>query len=359
MSVNVLFKDVYLIDYTTKSIIRKPITDEFNDYVTKLVTEISGNVNLQYFRIRDISTQVISLVLNSTNKVISNNYMEDVAANVKSIAKRLLDKEVSKQEQIEQMGRNIKKGSLLQAIMRSEDEATHEIEYLYMMTKVEHNAYIDEESYNLKRGFQVEKVSLWKSCLIHVSVDESNNVHIGDIKVFLDNPATYWHDEFLEFDPIRKDEQNTKTLFRSVENVLRKKVFKESNHDYFMLRNNLIGYMRRTPHMDYETMVDTVFRNYPCEEISVATKSSLITALEQLPDANKFDRRFNCVNTAIGARIIKKTYSLTDDIDLIIKNTIVNTGNIITAGDESGKKYVKIYTNDEEAYKTFKPVRQV
>ncbi|EGD46259.1 hypothetical protein Cpap_0871 [Ruminiclostridium papyrosolvens DSM 2782] len=354
MSTIVLFKDAYLIDYTSHSILRKPITDEFNDYVTELVNEISKNVNLQYFQIRDMSTQVISRVLDSIDRVIANNGLEMILENIKTIANRLLEKEIHKQEQISQMGRNIKKGSLLQAIIKRDDEETGEYEYLYMLTKVEHNAYIDEESFNLKRGFQVEKVSLWKSCLIHVVQDTSKNLQIGDIKVFLDNPATYWHNDFLEVDPIRKDEFNTKTLFRSVEHVLRKKIFSQSNHDYFMLRNNLIGYMRRTPYIDYGILVDTVFKSYPCEEITEDVKNTLITTLEKLPDSNKFDRQFNCVNTAIGAKIIKKSFNLTDDIELIIKNALNNAENIITAGDESGRRYVKIYTNDDETYRTFK-----
>lgn len=359
MSIYVLFKDVYLIDYNANSITRKPITDEFNDYVTKLANEISSNINLQYFKIRDISTQVISLVLDSIQRLVSGNAIENIADNVKSIANRLLEKEVKKQEQIAHMGINVKKGSLLQAILKNEDSVNNENEYLYVLTKVEHNDFIDEESYNIKRGFPVDKINLWKSCMIHIAVDEHQKVCICDIKIFLDNPATYWHDDFLEVDTIRKDDQNTKKLFRAVQRVLQKKVFNESNHDYFMLRNGLITYMRRTNLLDYSELIDTVFTKYQCEELSDSTKESLISSLMKLPESHGFDRQFNCVHTAIGARITKKTYDLSEDIELVIKRDIVNAENIISAGDENGKKFVKIYTDNKEVYNTFKPITRI
>ncbi len=352
MSINVLFKDVYLIDYDEKLSTRKPITDEFNDYVTKLANEISNNNNLQYFIIRDPNTQVISLVLDSTQRLI-NSDTEEIADNMRSIAQRLLEKEIDKQDQISHMGINVKKGSLLQAILLSNDGL--ETEYLYMLTKVEHNDFFDEESYNIKRGFPVDRINLWKSCLIHLSI-ENERVSIGEIKVFLDNPANYWHNDFLEINPLRKDDENTKKLFRAVDKVLHSKIFDESNHEYFMLRNNLIGYLRRTEQLDYSDLVTTLFRDYDYEELSPKTKKEVIDALNELPEKCSFDRKFICIHSAIKARIIKKTYDLTEDIDLVIKKDLENV-DIVSSGEDSGKKYVKIYTENREVYNTFRIIK--
>lgn len=353
--IKVLFKNVNLIDYEGGEIIPKPITDAFNDYIAKLVNNISQSDSLQLYNVIDQSTQVINLVIGSIAKLNNGDSEDLIVNNVQAIAQRLLNKEIVIQEKIQQMGVNIKKGSLMQAILKSVDEIEpNDIEYLYMLTKVEHNEFIDEESYNLQRGFPIDKITLWKSCLIHIKI--INDIPtISDIKIFLDNKATYWTKDFLEVEPIIKDEQNTKRLFTAIQKVLTDYVYKESQHDYFLLRNNLIGYMRKSDLIVYNDMIKSIFKSDITEELSTDIKDKVFTKLETLPETHHFDRQFTCVNSAIGARIIKKSYNLSDDIDLIIKKDIEgDIKNSISAGEEQGKKFIKIYTINSEAYNTFK-----
>lgn len=83
---------------------------------------------------------------------------------------------------------------------------------------------------------------------------------------------------------------------------------------------------------------------------------AFLSKLQQLPEEKRFARQFDLVPKAIKQRITSTNYNLKDNIVLTIKSegSVSNPLNEIVAGvEEDGQTYLKIYTEDREALKTF------
>lgn len=347
MAEMVLYKDVHIIDYEENRIIHKNVTDDLNGYIINLVKRIEDSNRLQFFKTEDETKQVISNIKSIVSNLEEGN-TQNIPNRVISIANRLLEKEIEAQKKVERLGVNVKRGSLLQTIFYDNIKE----EYNYLITKTEHNKYMEETEFSIQSGFKIDNESLWKSCLVQINKEDSH-FKIGDIKVYLDNNATYWHKDFLEVVPLRKDQQNTKQLFSYVERILKKDIYKESKQDYFVLRNSLINYIRSKDLIDYHNLVEDIFEAYKCEELCDESKDKLIKDLIELPNKDKFDIQFKPDPSALNVRIIKQTYELSEDIELVIKDSTNIIDNISSESDILGNKYIKIKTNNIDAYETF------
>jgi hypothetical protein len=347
----VLYKDVNIIDLDDKDIETVSITDDLNGFILSLVDRINESNKLQYYKSIDENKHVIKLIKEIILSIHTKTNEDMITEKMNSISKRLLEVELATQEKIERLNVKMRKGCLLQTVyFNTENE-----EYLYLLTKTDFKKVMVEETFSIKNAFETEKKELWRSCLVHLSL-ENGKVQVGDIKIFLDSTATHWHENFLELEPILKNEQNTKLLFVKVDEVINNIVSPNSKHEYFVLRNNLIGYMRRNTLIDYSDLMDKVFINYEGEYLQSEVKDNLLRQLEGLPEKKGFSRQFTCEKSAIKARLIKKTYELSDGIDLVIKDRIKNLDNsndIYSTNDGLGNKYIVIKTNNKDAYETF------
>lgn len=344
---NLLYKYVCIVDYEKPSIENRDVTDDLNGYILNLYSIIEDSEKLQFFKEKDITMQVVNNVIKIIEK-LHNDDTEGIYSMMDSISNRLRDKEADAQKKVEHMGVEVKKGSLLQAVFK--DSLSNEYEYL--ISKTEHNKYMDEKSYNIEEGFNVDEKNLWKSCLIRCIVDEGK-VDIVEIRVYLDNIAKYWTKEFLEIEELRNDQQNTQQFFREVERVLKKDVYKHSKEDYHVLRNSIIEHIRSSEQIDYPKVIKDKFTRYEYTGLDEQQKSKLITDLKNLQEKKVFDTQFEPDPSALSVRIIKETYKLTNDIELIVKD--INSENKIEAYEDSlGKKFVKIETDNEEIYKRYK-----
>ena len=144
-------KAIHIIDYENSSVISRDIPAEFESYVTDLINHISSN-----------STEVISCVISICNNLSDE---DTVLSKMETIAKRLLLKETEAQEQISRTQTNVQKGSLVQALLLSNDEKN----YTYLLAKVEHSEWVDDSDFSFKTGFSKDKKTIWKSCLIDIS----------------------------------------------------------------------------------------------------------------------------------------------------------------------------------------------
>lgn len=115
----IIQKAIHIIDYENSSVISRDIPAEFESYVTDLINHISDNDSVREYKTRSNSTEVISCVIS-----ICNNLSDDdtVLSKMETIAKRLLLKETEAQEQISRTQTNVQKGSLVQALLLSNDE---------------------------------------------------------------------------------------------------------------------------------------------------------------------------------------------------------------------------------------------
>lgn len=347
----VIYKSIYMIDYEANLIDKRAVPDDFNQYIESLIIHINTNTSIRDFKPRFQTTQVIGSIREIITKTLSDKPDEEkldfVHKMFSDVASRLLRTEVEKQVQISRMGGNVKRGSLIQALLMNEQSG----EYTFLLAKVEHSGFFDDEDFTKKSGFSSEKNTIWKSCVMDCLVNE-DDISIDSAKIYLDGTAKYWADDFLELDEMIDDEANTHNVFKQIEKVLLHNVKPKAPNDYFILRNAVVGYLKTPQHIDYNTMIDTILGGYQPTELEQTDLDKLKNRLCELPEKKKFDLQFDSIPSAINARIIKKVYPVNDGIEINIKDYVgVNT--IQSIEEPGGKRFIKIRTNNEQTYKTF------
>lgn len=348
-----IFKSVHKIDYDAESIVEVEMYQNFDDFVTVLLTNINENVVNKLYVPSSQSTQVVNDVRNIfTLLEFSELEMEKRSQRVKSyaedIAQRLFEKEKLKQEQIYHMGQNVKKGSLIQAAIKNDSN------YSYLLAKVEHSEFVDDSDFSFKSGFPREQKKIWKTCIFNCNL-EDENVVVDEAKIYVSNSGKYWFSDFLELNELSSDAQNTKRAFNAIEAVLVKEVKKIAPGDYTIIRNTFVGYMKREQQLDYNGMVSAILDNYEADALTKDNISQLKNQLLELPEKKKFDRLFSVVPKEIRAKI-KKLYKVNEGIEIKVNDFVQDIKQKIIAEEDklSGAKYIKVMTNNEDVYRQFK-----
>lgn len=150
------------------------------------------------------------------------------------------------------------------------------------------------------------------------------------------------------------DETNTVKAFKAIDEVLNRNVKNASREDYTYIRNAFISYIRSHDYVDYSSMITDVVGGYQPAEISAEKFNEFKLKLNELPQKKGFDHQFNPVPSAIIARI-RKTYKVYDGIEIKITSDIPDLKNTIKAyQDENGIRFLRIKTNNEDTYQSFK-----
>jgi hypothetical protein len=269
-----------------------------------------------------------------------------VLERVNGIANRLLRKEIEAQGRIGQMDTDVQKGSLIQALLFDETDDS----YTYLLAKVEHSDWVDDADFSFKTGFSKDKKTIWKSCLFDLA---NADVEIN-AKIYSNTVAKYWWDGFLELDEMISDESNTIKAFKAIEETLNRNIRGSAPQDYTVIRNSVISYFKGNTHIDYNNMMDTILGQYQPSDLTEEKLASLKQKLSELPQKRNFDHQFNSVPNIINARI-KKIYKVNDGIEIKITDEIKDLRQTISAyQDYDGTRYIKIKTNNEETYQSFK-----
>ena len=211
----VLFKAMHSIDIDANEIREKiQIPQEFENFINELINFITNNSNVKNYKVHDDNTQTVACVsriityVNCSDAMLEHgNIIEQIHDQSESIADKLLRVEVEAQQQIEATGQNVKKGSLIQALISDINDNLY-----FVLAKVEHREWYDGESLLKNFGFPNDKKNVWKSVVFQVSLDEGNIV-FERIQVYTDNAAKYWANLFLELDEERSDSTNTRVVF--------------------------------------------------------------------------------------------------------------------------------------------------
>lgn len=340
---DIVFKSINVVDYKNGKVLYKNVPSSFDEYVIELIDYIKENERIRDFKTQSNQKEVISCVLS----IISEKNNENFDEKTKLIANRLLNEEKEVQNQIAQMNINVKKGSLIQALLQDSDNDI----YYYLLAKVEHKDFVDDDDFTFKTGFYKDKKNIWKSCLFTIN-NIDDEIHYA--KIYSDTEARYWSKRFLELEEINSDEKNTKKAFDFIDKFLNRNVKNKSIVDYFQLRNSTIVYFRTHPYFDYYSMYDEIFQCYKPYEIDSKEYNESIQKLKDIPEDKKFDIQFAPVLSTIKAKI-KKVYKVADNIEIVLKDGVENIKNIISSVQESdGSKYIKIKTNDQETFDSFK-----
>ena len=335
------YKILHYIDLENEVIEPKNVEQgDLDDYISKLTNRIITRGDSRLFGVRSITTEVISSILN----FIESGTEEDFLYTASIIANRLLQVEITTQQRLRGFS-EIQKGSLIQSYINGRDVLN------YLIAKVEHDAFIDTNDLNRKLGLPYEKHVL-KYCLISIS----ENGEILDIAIDDSNSkiSNFWWENFLELRYLNSNEKNTNKAYNAMEHLLSKKVKDNSPSDYTVLRNTLVRYFKAPGEFIFEDMLNTVFGEYQPDNPENVNIEQIKEHARRLPETKGFDRRFEIIPSVIRAKI-KRVISLSDKIELNIKGHIDGIKHAIQSIEEqNGDKFVRIKTDNDEAFRMFK-----
>lgn len=340
----IINKSIRIINYTTNSISARETPDTFNEYVVELIEHINNNENVRDYKTKSNATEVIGSTLQLLNQ---KDCAEVVLEKMDGIANRLLRTEIEAQDKVGRMRINVKKGSLIQALLFDETNNS----FSYLLAKVEHSDFVDDSDFSFKTGFSKDKKTIWKSCLFDLT---NPDAAVFDVKVYSDTKAKFWSDSFLELDEASSDETNTVNTFKAIDETLNRNIKNISREDYAFIRNAFIAYFRNHDFIDYNTMLTDVIGSYVPAGISTEKFSEFRNKLNDLPTKKGFDHQFSPVPSAISARI-RQTYKVNEGIELKITQEISDIKRTIQSIQEpDGTRYIKIKTIDDVTYNSFK-----
>lgn len=339
----IINKSIRIIDYNAEKVFERNTPESFEEYIVQLIAHIKENDSVRNFKTRSLDTEVVSCALQ-----VSEKSDDDIFIKEKSdvIAKRLLDKEIEAQKKITQLDKNIKKGSLIQALLLDNGK------YVYLFAKVEHADFVDDIDFSFKTGFSKEKKSFWKTCLLDLEKSADNDLYA---KIYSDTKAKFWSSYFLELDPVVDDEVNTLESFKHIESVLKRNIKKQAPRDYTNLRNSLILYYRKKDYIDYTTLVEEVFESYPPLILEQEKFHIVIDKIKELPSKKGFDFQFYSKPEMINARV-KEKFDVNTGITLNVSGAFADIESMISAKEDlaTGSRYLEIKTNNDELFDRYK-----
>lgn len=324
----------------------EPISKVLNDgdalsYMKSLIKEILENPNKKQYKVRDINTQVVSIILKS----IKDGFTEEDAC---SIATRLLDKEKEQQNLVNKLNINIKTGSLFLSLVDDQEC------YYCVLVKVDSNDYLDETDVVRRSGLPYENKS-FKQCLIKIDKEDAEITEITEIYLFDRNGpiADYWANKFLELDELLTNEKSTKSSFDLITNILKQSTYKVSLSDYTLLRNQTLGYFKTRECFNVNDFLADVFGQYSPENNSINI-NEIKNKIRNKIKENSLDSSFVIVPTAIPNRKIKYTKKVNENVIISVTGYDREIKSNIKAKEVAGTKIIEIITTDEETFNSFK-----
>lgn len=347
----IIYKSFHNIDVSSGSLKRKNMPEDFDSFVNSYIAFANRNGNNKEYNIPDVNSTVVHCISQIAAIAIPGNPLseeESLELNslANSIATKLLTEEQRAQQRIFAMGKQIKLGSLIQALIKMYDG-----EYRYIIAKVEHSEWYDGESLRKNLGFPSEKKNVWKSAVFHLVVDE--DISFDSVRVYTDNDAKYWAEQFLELSEKRNDQTNTVNAMEAIDVELKRRVMKASRRDFYNIRNTLIQTLKSPQVIHYEDLVEILIGRYQPDEPSLKMEE-LKAVLLALPEKKNFDRQFNTVPDAIKKRR-KLRFPVTGAIELTVEEGVGNYRDSIRAIDSAGKKYLQIECHNPDTYNLFSP----
>ncbi|MBY6898087.1 hypothetical protein [Clostridium botulinum] len=328
-------------------------------YIKRIIDQSINNKDVRYFKITSDTTEVISLINKMINHIKKESIndkensdldsVEEIAAtNEESdifdkISYRLCREEKKSQEENKNLKNEIKKGSLIQAMIEIDSKIA------YVLAKVEHLDYLDKNDLEVHTGLPIEKIIL-KTCIITYDKD----FEIEDIKIYDSNStiSKYWRDGFLDLVEASSNEDNTLKSFKAIERILSRNIKGKSKADYSLLHNSLLSYYEQNKNFEYNDLVNKVFKNYTPVEDDVIDINNIMPKLNDLPKKNNFDAKFDIINDVIRSKK-KRVININSNIDLTIKNSIDNLRGMITGIKEPNEEYYIKIKVDEAVYSNF------
>lgn len=323
-----------------------------NTFVETQLSNLYNSDSNRQYKIKDNTTQVI----NNINKMLSTEIEEDRTSFAESIARRLLNTEKDVQATLTHLNQEVQKGGLIITSFDVNDEQ------YFAIVKIHYIDFYEEDTFKENRGLPKKDVIL-KTSICKVSGNSAHNdFYLSDsTKPKGTGAAKFWWDDFLELQPLKTDQENTRVVFSQVDQLLRKEFHKDHREDYWYFRNNLVSYLRTEEHFVLNTMIDRTLGDLDIELLSDKSNDekevyrrdlrSKIEALKEKNGQRVFDTEFTVDKKEVKAKI-KRKITLLNNVDLNITGEIGDFKQTIIPEKDGDKKYLKIYT--DSGYDAFK-----
>lgn len=305
---------------------------DIKEYLTGLFKDILKHSRSQTFKLESCS-EVGELVADLTSV--------DFKTKASELSKRLLDCEVTLQGTLGKFT-TIKSGSLLCAHFKLDDS-----EFI-LVVKIDHAGFLNEDT--LKRASGLPEKHRAQKCATFKITDGA----LEETVIITDSAPSiteYWWDTYLTLTALSSPQVNTVRAFTAVESLLTNKVKSKSKSDYWTLRNALVGYFTTRDQCSYPDMIEELFGGYKPDHPDLSMPD-LIKEAKRLPSRkiDGFDTHFQLAPSVINAKI-KRQIKLRHNVDLRITGEVSDIEHVFSAGEDSGGKYLKIYS--EEGYAAF------
>lgn len=329
---------IYKVDIESneiREILSSDSNTDFKKYLDDIIKQVLILEKSRRFSFISDTSEMHTLIIRST-------FEDQFEESCKRSAERLLGEEIKAQTRIAQMGTEIQKGILIHA------HVNHEEIDKFIICKADDTPYINEVTLKLANGFPLKR-KIFKSLVTQFTNTKSMiETYVYDTtKPF----SSYWWSDYLELQAVLDDEENTIRAFQALDNVVLAPLKKESPNDHFELRNALVTTMKSNNSFDVAEYADEILSKYTPSNKSLDMKKLALKA-KDLPRKYNFDNTFNLAPKSITAKVKKQVISLTENIDLTIKDNIDTEGTIVPFLDKSRSKYIGI--RSDIGYDTFK-----
>ena len=335
---NIIYHSFHTIDIDGAVCTKQDVPASFQVFLEDYIDFAKKNEkNKEYVVVSEqnvVEKNIVDLVLNKNREQCSH-----------SIAKHLLECEQVAQGKIFHMGTNVKKGSLLQALIEVKED-----EYQYVLAKVEHTSWFDGSTLSMNYGFPTDKNSIWKSAVFTL-YKINDSILFQDVKVYMDTKSKYWTISFLQLEEKRDDFSNTSAAFRAIDSELKSSIKEKSPRDYALLSDDLQKTMNQYKPFEYNEYIDEWMDSYEPVNKEIE-KDVLKECLKALPERKKFDTEFKTVPQSIANKRTKK-YGIANGVELTIHSDATDFTSRIHSTIQDGKRVLIVQCDDEDTYASF------
>lgn len=336
----ILYNTLHNLDLELDYPIWKDISVDFGEFIKNYIEETLTGKTAKEYVVKDPNRTVVK----SINEIFNNVKLRDKEQKCKeltnTIALKLLNSEQDIQEQVKGIS-IIQKGSILQALVKDHDE------YRYIIAKVEHTEWYDEDTFIKRYGIPGDNLKVWKSAVF--GLDSEGN--ITKIRCFVNTKAAYWTETFLEIKETHNDTDNTRKVLRVCGKVLNQ-IKKISPKDYYNLMNTINHEMQSDQQINYNEMLDRLFDTYEPHKEEI-NKESLKKKLIEAGSEGSFDTLFHADSKEVKKRR-RITIPVSETIDVFVKEAINDwTDTFRIYSEASGEKYLMIRCDNEDTLKSF------
>lgn len=341
------FFSLHSIDIKKESPAERMIVGDTSDvikYVEYVVAEVTKPpkgqtlIKGQYFAFISMEERVIK---NLQAMCKDGNLWKEKATDN---AEKLHHVEIGAQAQIERMGKNIRKGGLLQVKFTDGDHVQ------IILVKVDDNTFLDDEVMQIKTGLPLE-TRMQKVAIVKLKKDGTFvSLLLSDTNASI---SKYWSEDFFQAKPLRDEKTNTVNAFNAIDGLLKKKIKPKSMQDYYFIRNQIITEFRKES-LNFNNLVDSLKEYVPVNQDIKEVFDDFYKALEALPtkDIKKsFDTQFDLDPKIINARLNNKIM-IDDNFELRVLGDVDDLRTKLGSGSDDMGKFVKIYS--DAGYDLFK-----